>query len=84
MTPARGWRRTTVVACEFRVLIAASVALAALTAGCGFSPPPPPPTPTADCGPGPTPEAVTSELALLPAGDLAAISRKGSTPDCRM
>ena len=64
-------------------LVAAFVALAAITAGCGFSPPAAPPTPTADCGPGPTPEAVTSEFALLPPAAWKDTAR-GSTPDCRL
>lgn len=57
------------------------LALVALTAGCGWSPPPPPPTSTADCGPGPTADAVTGEFALLPEADWRETAR-GSTPDC--
>ncbi|MCV7154561.1 LppP/LprE family lipoprotein [Mycolicibacterium pyrenivorans] len=68
---------------RFSRLPPAVVTMAAITAGCGWSPSGPAPTSTADCGPGPAPDAVTAEFALLPPGAWRDTSR-GSTPDCRL
>ncbi len=63
--------------------VVALVTLAAITAGCGWSPPAPPPTSTVDCGPGPTPDTITAEFALLPPGSWRDTAR-GNTPDCQL
>jgi hypothetical protein len=60
-----------------------SATLAVLAAGCGWSPPAPPSTATADCGPGPSPDAVTTELGMLPPGTWHDTAR-GNTPDCHL
>ncbi|MFW0151680.1 LppP/LprE family lipoprotein [Mycobacterium sp. smrl_JER01] len=64
--------------------VALAAVLAVVAAGCGWSPPAPEPTRTAtDCGPGPSPQAIESELTLLPPGPWRETAR-GAAADCRL